>query len=482
MAVNKVIVSMIMAGALLGGAGLTATTSSASSAGVVTTSLPDTCLPTASDPFGLHLGLPRSPFRSPTVGRLGVAVIYADFDDAPAQVDVATMHARTIPDGIEHLEALAHGLLDVTTSRSPRWVRMPKPMSYYLDAPSISTDGGKHRQFIADAIASADSIMDFTGIDIVGVVLDQAPRRFPLGIAFIGDDYSSFEADGHKMTDGFTLMHPIFNIDTVVAHEILHNLGLVDLYDGSVDGLASPDPRDRFVGEFGTMGNSRGHSPELFGWEQWILGWIPDDDIACVTTGSQEITLSAVSTTSGTRLAIVPLGANRFAAFEVRAQHGLDNPPQSGVLPYVVSPDTPTAQGPIRIPPTRDPLVMDPLQVGSQWVMEGVAVEVLSGSGTSYHVRVHTEVPKAIAPGPVQGLRSSPSARGIAVTWSAPLARGWAEISGYEYRVGTGRWTPTSKTAVIVKAIKRGSTARVQVRAINEVGSGAVASISLARK
>lgn len=444
--------------------------------------LPATCVPSGDgrDHFaGLHLGFPRSPDRAPATGDLKIAVIYVDFEDAPAEEDIASMHARTIPGGLEHLEKLSHGRLDVQATRSPSWIRMPMTLAHYLDNPGIRWSSDFHRDFIADAIAAADSKMSFAGVDIVGVVIETEIPRPPLGIAMPLDKASAFTADGQVIADAFTLMHPLFMVETVVAHEILHNLGLVDLYDGSPTVPQEPGAANGFVGGYSTMGDSREHSPELFAWEQWVLGWVRDENVACVEADSREVRLSAVSTSAGTRLATVPLGSNRFVAFEVRAKHGLDDPPRPGVLPYVVSPDTPTAYGPIRVPRSEGYEVIQPLRVGEQYLIEGVGVEVLSGRGTEYVIRVHKEAPEATAAGAVRNLRAVSGARDITISWGAPLATGWTPITGYEYRIGAGAWIPTTRSTARIPAIKRGAMVTVQVRALNVSGAGTLSTVKI---
>ena len=220
------------------------------------------------------------------------------------------------------------------------------------------------------------------------------------------------------------------------------------------------------------MGEGRGHSPELFAWEQWVLGWLKDDAISCVTTGTQEVTLSAVSTTTGTRMAMVPLGSNRFVALEARAKHGLDSPPTPGILPYLVQPDIPTSYGPVRIPTVTDPEIIKPLGVGAQWVIEGVGIEVLSAQGLTYRVRVHAQAPAPTSPGSVVQLKATRAKSGVLVTWKAPRDTGWTTLTGYEYRLGTGAWTLVTGTRVNVPTPSRGQSLVVEVRAANSQGVG----------
>lgn len=440
--------------------------------------LSSACMPRGDDDaYGFHLGFPRSPLRSPTRGLMKVAAIYIDFDDEPASGDVASINALTIEPGLVQLERLSHGQLDTQSIQSRAWLRMPQPKSYYFPEES-SGIGTRFFELVEDAVKAADSELDFSDVDIVGITLEQSVLQPPLGVAIV-ESANVITADGNEIVNALVLSHPLSRPDTVVAHEILHNLGLPDLYDYSEVGFEIPRPRHRFVGGFSTMGDNRGHSPELFAWEQWVLGWLSDASIVCVDQEATEVELSAVSARSGTRMAVVPLGGNRFVAVEVRARGGLDSPPVPGVLPYLVSVDTPTGQGPIRVPATRDPLVIDPLPVGTQWVIEGVGLEILSSRGGTYRVRVHPDVPAPTKPGRVGELRATKVSKSVTVTWTKPLASGWTTITGYEYRVGNGAWIRTGSERVRIPAAKLRKSLRVQVRAVNSSGPGLPTSVSL---
>ena len=438
----------------------------------------DECIPKGEDDaYGFHLGFPRSPLRGPTRGRMQVAAIYVDFDDEPARGDATSIHAQTIPPGLKQLERLSHGQLDAESIQTRSWIRMPQPKSFYFP-PDGGEAGPRFFDLVEDAIVAADSELDFSDVDIVGITLEQSALQPPLGVAIV-EGANVITADGNDIVNAFVLSHPLNRPDTVVAHEILHNLGLPDLYDYSAVSLEIPVPRHRFVGGFSTMGDNRGHSPELFAWEQWVLGWLDDASVVCLDEGATEVELSAVSARSGTRMAVVPLGGNRFVAVEVRARGGLDSPPVPGVLPYLVSVDTPTGLGPIRVPATRDPLVIDPLPVGTQWVIEGVGLEILSSRGGTYRVRVHPDVPAPSKPGRVGGLRATKSSKYVTVAWTKPLAPGWTTITGYEYRVGKGPWIRTGSERVRIPAAKLKESLRVQVRAVNSSGPGLPSSLSL---
>ncbi len=47
------------------------------------------------------------------------------------------------------------------------------------------------------------------------------------------------------------------------------------------------------------MGLISGHSPEYFAWERWILNWLDDTQVVCLSSGSITATLNAVPVVGG---------------------------------------------------------------------------------------------------------------------------------------------------------------------------------------
>ena len=130
---------------------------------------------------------------------------------------------------------------------------------------SISTWG-----FIRSFVSKYDSNLDFTGID--GVILNgSAPDR---GIAEAmtylrnNDPYFRPLQTNEGEVLNAVLMDSNFGANTI-AHEVMHLYGLTDLY-GSNTG----------PGQLSLMASSE---PNLLSYEKWVLGWLPDSEVTCIS-------------------------------------------------------------------------------------------------------------------------------------------------------------------------------------------------------
>lgn len=74
-------------------------------------------------------------------------------------------------------------------------------------------------------------------------------------------------------------------------------------------------------------------------------------------------------------------------------------------------------------------------------------------------------------PGVVRELRATSQPGAVRITWSAPAELGGAPSVTYRYRVGKGKWTPTSAPRATVSGSK-GKRLNVTVQAVNTAGPG----------
>jgi M6 family metalloprotease-like protein len=135
---------------------------------------------------------------------------------------------------------------------------------------SISTWG-----FVRSLISKHDSNLDFTGIN--GVILEgSSPNR---GIAEAMTYLQNYDSYWRplKTNEGevlnAVLMDSHYDAATI-AHEVLHLYGLPDLY-GTNTG----------PGRLSLM--SAKSALNLLSYEKWILGWLPDNNVACIADFSE---------------------------------------------------------------------------------------------------------------------------------------------------------------------------------------------------
>lgn len=417
--------------------------------------------------------------RLPSTGSIRVTTIFIDFSDAPSSTPTSGYYETHISPGLRFLEAFSQGRLKVEANRATSWVRMPKAASAYAYSRQMSSE--THRDFIQAAVTAADPTVDFSRTDALVVVMppDIKAPNYEVSPAFLGVPGFAVAADGKTIFNATTIGTDWpFHRPFVVAHELLHTMGLVDLYDfeGTWDGTPYVQG---FVGPYSLMGHYS-TNPEPFGWERWVLGWLEDDQATCLGTGTHEISLESIAQKSSSdRLAVLPLGGSRFLALEARTKTGLDSGGSEGVLPYVVDPSIPTGSGPIRVPATSPRSVIRTLIAGQSEVVEGMGIEVLDRKGDAFTVRVHTSLPTTTLPSQVHAPTITRLLGTVTVAWQPPLRDGWTPITAYEYRIGTGRWTRATDTKTLIRAPKRGQVLTVEVRALNAVGAGPAARLTL---
>jgi hypothetical protein len=98
------------------------------------------------------------------------------------------------------------------------------------------------------------------------------------------------------------------------AHELLHNFGLTDLYDGTGK---EPEPL-AYKWSLFSSGN-----PTLFYWERWQLGWIDDSEVLCIDLRNspviepRAVTLDYQSSTEY-KMIVLRLDAKTAYAIELR--------------------------------------------------------------------------------------------------------------------------------------------------------------------
>lgn len=336
---------------------------------------------------GSHLGFPRPPHRLSATGVVNGSVLFVDFSDAPASRSPEETFAFISPEAELAFTTMSYGRMNLVWEPHFEWLRADLPSTGY----DWGNDVERWLAYIQDAADKASPVVDFSETDFLLVVANPDADAIWIGPALAtGPEWGGIEVDG---ADGEPRM--IFNGATSGAdllgwgplwlnHEAAHALGLVDLYDLSyVDEFG-------FTGDFSLMGNIGGRAPEFFAYERWLLGWVDDDQVSCISESDSTATLNAVEEVGGTKLAIVKTGPTRAVVVESRRRLGYDQDiAESGALVYTVDTSVETGQGPIIVQRQGDEeFDRAPLGVGDSLTVDGVTIVVLAAEEHSDSVRI----------------------------------------------------------------------------------------------
>jgi M6 family metalloprotease-like protein len=340
-------------------------------------------------------------------GRISAVMLFVDFADHHASESTSRLYSRLVPRSRAWFAEVSYGRLHLSVTAAQHWLRMPRRLSAYGLADGIGWP--EHRAYMADAIAAADSEVDFSRFQVVYVVAAKGTKieRSPAFQAYPG---SGIEVDGSEVRYGAT-----FFDDTradaryaanVLSHETGHILGLPDLYD--VDDV--PDPTYwrlfRFAGGWDMMSwNEPG--AHFLAWEKWKLGWLDPSELTCLNgPGSLTTTITPLERAGGLKAVVVLTGSSSAYVVEARRRIGQDaRLCKEGVLVYAVDATVHSGYGPVRVRPAerdsstdlRDrcgPLYNAPFAIGHGRVARfedasaGLSVKVLASGPSGYRVRV----------------------------------------------------------------------------------------------
>jgi hypothetical protein len=106
-----------------------------------------------------------------------------------------------------------------------------------------------------------------------------------------------------------------------------------------------------------------------------------------------------------------------------------------------------------------------------------------STSSTSSTTTTTTLPPSVVPPGAPSSLRATPGNGQLALTWNAPSRTGDSAITGYEYSLNSGAWSPIPSSVLgarslggTISGLVNGTSYRVRVRAVNRAGGGTASS------
>ena len=324
------------------------------------------------------VGFPLPERAASSTGRLKLTVLFMDFPNAQATHSTHT----EIQDGfgymVDYLEAMSNGQLEVEVDVVHRWWRASKNFEAYLGVSVVGTSIFTW-EVSEEVLRLADDFYDFSDTDMFATAF---PREH-FGGAAAG---LTGHADG-KTFPGFTLNSHAYvdhgwpwPLGLAAAHELVHELGLPDLYpyDRTLEMLPRPPSGRWWVhGEVGLMG-LRAHFAsndrtldfvgpiEMLAWFKWQLGWLDPSQVQCGVPPGGSVTLQPVAEPGvGIVMAAIPLNLHQILVIENRRKLGYDAAPtpvhhtgnvtpshgllEEGVLVYTVDTLIESGQLPIKI-------------------------------------------------------------------------------------------------------------------------------------
>lgn len=230
------------------------------------------------------------------------------------------------------------------------WMHLPGPIKTYGLGGSFfegKFNPAQYFGFVRNIISLADPFTDFSGINFLFIT-------FPPGIT--NDEIGTFlvHTQGSYPTGEGTIFNLIVaggdyaNADTYI-HEFGHALGLTDIRDTQDVGNQKSDGM-----YYDIMNNPR--YPELLVWHRFLLGFLEDQQIHCITSPepSTHLIEPVAANTRGVKGLIVPISNTEAIVVESRRSIGFDTALINrndlvGVVVYTLDTKIPYRRSPVRV-------------------------------------------------------------------------------------------------------------------------------------
>jgi M6 family metalloprotease-like protein len=340
----------------------------------------------------LSAGFPREASLMPSTGKVRNLFLFVDFPDNPSKASSKKFADNYFTTAKKFLEDVSYGKITPELTASSKVFRINKNSASY----KMLTDGqGDAPGLVQDALDAADNEIDFKNFDLVTVLPPENTKNINTSGALTGGAESFKTKEKNFSSAIFIGKSKLSNFNqpgfgwSFYAHEFGHVLGITHPFK-FIEGKPGPI--------WDLMGNGGTSVPEFIGWHRFILNWLGEKEIVCLSKdskGTVEQTLKPLnSKEAGKKLLITPLSATQALVVEVRRQSTFDKltPNETGVLVYLVDVTKGDDQGIITIvsnkKTTKDSQILGSLKPGEKVSYKGVTIQVLSSNKSGDTIKV----------------------------------------------------------------------------------------------
>jgi M6 family metalloprotease-like protein len=311
----------------------------------------------------VRVGFPNSPSRLPSQGLINIQVLFIDFPDQEGKKTDEELQYffEDYTKGIEKFfEDQSLGRVQFDWHREPGFVRIPRNFN---DLRMTRDNSSDLDSILRQAVEVSDPNVDYSNIDMVIVFLNP---DIPEKLADVSPAWP-LEGEWGIKTFEKTIFNATFIAGdavrigySIIAHEIGHLFGLVDLY--KYNWLENNPQRDQnrqfdFVGVFDFMNlappsHQYGDNRDMLGWQRFLLDWITDDEIHCLRNDESSVSkhlLTPVAEEGGTRMVVTRLSETQVLVTELKAKNPYCALCSGGIYHYLVDTTIRNGQGPIQM-------------------------------------------------------------------------------------------------------------------------------------
>ena len=337
-------------------------------------------------------GFPRDSTLVNSTGTLRHLFIYVDFPDNKSTSASKPFADKYFLESKKFIEAQSYGRLKFVSDVSPKVFRINKNSNIY----GLIADGkGDGMQLIQDAVAAADSETDFSKYDFV-TVLPPITTKTIKTAGTIGGGKDAYKSKEKNFSTGIAIgqwyMTDLSSPGrgwTMFSHEVGHVLGLTHPYFQKNGGPGAI---------WDLMGNGGTSVREFIGWHRFLLSWLTDKEVVCLSGEKikpTSIKLSPISSRkSENKFAMIQIDETKAIGIEVRRKNLYDNlnKNEEGTLVYLIDTTKGDDEGIITILGNKKTLKegqsLGSLLPGERITYKGLTVKVLTSNKSGDTVEI----------------------------------------------------------------------------------------------